>query len=202
VAKGLNREDWLESTGDRDFDRALGRAIIRLSEFFGEKPAFGIVEGEEHNNAFALRKAGPGAKFGTVGFGRTMLEDLRARDPSGMSILAIIAHEFGHIAQYRRQVMEELNAGSHSVRRSELHADFLTGCYLGRTKRREPRVSVRLAGQFMESIGDNLTESEHHHGTHQERLASVEAGFNLALETPLAFEAYFNQGKAYILATF
>ncbi len=201
-SRGIGRLDFAETTGDPDFDRALGRAIIKLAGFFGEQPAFGIVNDEHHDNAWAMDQTPPGATFGTVGFGSTMLEKLRKFDASGMAIMAIVAHEFGHIAQYRRNVMGELNGGQTSVRRSELHADYLTGCYLGWVKRNEPRVSVRLAGQFMEAIGDTNFSSEHHHGTPEERYASVDAGFVLAKAQDLAFDDYFARGKAYVLRTF
>lgn len=202
ISRGIGRQDFAETTGDAEFDRVFGRAIIKLAGFFGEQPAFGIVNDEHHDNAWAMAQTPPGARFGTVGFGSTMLNKLREFDASGMAIMAIVAHEFSHIAQYRRNVMGELNAGQTSVRRSELHADYLTGCYLGWIKRNQPAVSVRLAGQFMEAIGDTNFSSEHHHGTHAERIASVEAGFALAKAEDLAFEDYFVRGKTYILQAY
>ncbi|HAY08133.1 MAG TPA: hypothetical protein PKV67_02050 [Hyphomonas sp.] len=202
ISRGIGRQDFASTTGDPDFDRQFGRAIIRLAGFFGERPAFGIVNDEHHDNAWAMPQTPPGAEFGTVGFGSTMLAKLRDFDPSGMAIMAIVAHEFAHVAQYRRGAIAELNRGQQNVRRSELHADYLTGCYLGWIKRNQPLVSVRLAGQFMEAIGDTNVASENHHGTHAERIASVETGFALAKAEDLAFEEYFDRGKAYILRTF
>ncbi|MBI1254612.1 MAG: hypothetical protein GC196_09755 [Hyphomonas sp.] len=203
ISRGIGRRDFASTTGDPDFDRQFGRAIIRLAGFFGEQPAFGIVsDADDHDNAWAMPQTPPGAEFGTVGFGSTMLAKLRDFDPSGMAIMAIVAHEFGHIAQYRRSAIAELNQGQPNVRRSELHADYLTGCYLGWMKRNEPRISVRLAGKFMEGIGDNDVNSQHHHGTHDERIASVEAGFALAKTEDLVFEDYFSLGKAHILRTY
>lgn len=199
---GIGRMDFSDTTGDPEFDRTFGRAIIRLSGFFGEQPAFGIVSGDQHDNAFAIPDSMPGAGYGIVGFGSTMLEDLKSFDESGMAIMAIVAHEFGHVAQFRRDVMDELNDGQGNVRRSELHADYLTGCYLGWMKRNNPEISVRLAGRFMEVIGDTDFSSEHHHGTPAERLLSVETGFALAKADDLSFENYFQRGKAFVLSTF
>lgn len=202
ISRGIARQTFFQTTGDEIFDRQLGRAIIRLAGFFGEQPAFGIVEGGEHDNAFALPREGGNAEFGTVGIGRTLLNRLKDEDASGVSILALVAHEFGHVAQFRRDAIPVLNAGEDTVRKSELHADYLTGCYLGWLKRNEPRVRVISAGRFMESIGDTATHSKNHHGTPAERLQATEAGFASAYEGDQPFEVYFNDGKSFILQTF
>ncbi len=202
ISRGIARQTFFQTTGDKVFDRQLGRAIIRLSGFFGEQPAFGIVDGGEHDNAFALPREGGNAEFGTVGIGRTLLNRLKEEDASGVSILALVAHEFGHVAQFRRDAIAELNAGENTVRKSELHADYLTGCYLGWLKRNEPRVRVISAGRFMESIGDSAVTSKDHHGTPAERLRSTEAGFASAYERDQPFETHFNDGKSFVLNTF
>lgn len=202
ISRGIARQTFFQTTGDEVFDRQLGQAIIRLASFFGEQPAFGIVDGGEHDNAFALPREGGNSEFGTVGIGRTLLNRLKDEDASGVSILALVAHEFGHVAQFRRDAIAVLNEGEDTVRKSELHADYLTGCYLGWLKRNEPRVRVISAGRFMESIGDKAVTSKNHHGTPDERLRATEAGFASAYEDDQSFDAYFDDGKSFILTAF
>lgn len=202
ISRGIARQTFYDTTGDKAFDRQLGRAIIKLAGFFEEQPAFGIVDGREHDNAFAMPRTGGASQLGTVGVGRTLLNRLKEEDETGMAILALIAHEFGHVSQFRRDAIKVLNAGETTVRKSELHADYLTGCYLGWLKRNEPRLRVISAGRFMESIGDHAVNSKDHHGTPAERLTATEAGFELAYQEARSFESYFDAGQSFVLKTF
>lgn len=69
-------------------------------------------------------------------FGQTMFHDLLDRyTDQGMAVLAVCAHEFGHIAQFRAGVRDRLLRGQRTVKRMELHADLLSGYFLGYRKR-------------------------------------------------------------------
>src|SRR5690606_8445367 len=92
----------ISTTGDKDFDRALGRALVRLSALFGERPGFGFVDDSGAPNAYASRETKVSGTWGTVLFGQTLFHELLNRhDDRGIAVLAVAAHEFGHIAQFR-----------------------------------------------------------------------------------------------------
>src|SRR5262245_59934851 len=99
------------STGDPGMDRQLGRALVRTAQFFVINPAFGFYEKKNAEASDEVSRNIPGT-WGTVLFGMPMFrEEMTVRDKSGMPVLSIIAHEFGHIAQYKRRLRERLLAG-------------------------------------------------------------------------------------------
>jgi predicted metalloprotease len=133
--------------------------------------------------------------------GRTLFQDLLRRfDDGGIAILAVIAHEFSHIAQYRRRVFDTLVGGSGRAVRAELHADFMTGYYLGLRKADNPSLSIRTAGVALYQIGDYAFNNRDHHGTPAQRVAAAEEGFKLA-NNKRSFVNAFNEGVNWILAT-
>lgn len=202
---GVVGQELVFTTGDEHKNKLLGRALVRLSQLFGERPGFGFIDDSRSPNAYASKGGEedrvPGT-WGTVRFGRTLFDDLTHRfDDDGIAILAVIAHEFGHIAQYRRGVMDALNAGQSTVRRSELHADLLAGYFLGTRKMADGRIKLRSAGLALFSIGDYEFNSRDHHGTPEERVEAAEYGYQLAQEQR-SFDEAFKLGMRWILTRF
>ena len=88
-------------TGDRALDRALGHALTKISKMFGQNPAFGFFDDSSRPNAYAYSGTIVQGTRGTVGFGRTLFRRLLGGfNDGGVSVMAVIAHEFGHIAQF------------------------------------------------------------------------------------------------------
>ena len=191
------------TTGDRVLDRSLGRALVRLSELFSERPGFGFVDDFGAPNAYATDETLVRGTWGTVCFGQTLFKDLMGRyDDQGLTILAVAAHEFGHIAQFRSGVDKQLLRYQHTVKRVELHADFLSGYFLGVRKRQQPSISVWAAGHALYQIGDYEFHGEDHHGTPDQRVAAAETGFRLGYDESARFEQAFSWGVEYILTNF
>ena len=193
------RENVITSTGERELDRALGRALVRITKLFGVRPGFGFFDGESSLNAFASPKKVVSGTWGTVLFGRRLFWDLLRRyDDNGMAVLAIAAHELGHIAQFKSGVDKQLERNQPTVKRVELHADYLAGYFLGIRKRRDPTISVRQAGQELYRIGDYEFNNPDHHGTPDERVSAAEAGFRIGHETDTKFKQAFVRGIKHV----
>lgn len=182
-------------------DAALVRAIGRLSSSFEISPKFGFFDDREYapaGNALAWRPDPSERPNGAVTFGVMLFDRLMAEDPIGASVLAVLAHEFGHIALYLSGREAEVREGRPTAKRVELHADFLAGYYLGVRKREAPAVSLYNAGRLIWSIGDQAFDSKHHHGTRAERNAAAEAGFKLGFGTAPTMRVAFDNATQYI----
>lgn len=169
----------MRSTGNNQLDVIFDSALQRLARTFGTWPKVGFYEDGDEPNAMAMRYAvGNGFEFAVV-FGRNYFTRLYAYDPSGISILQTAAHEFAHIWVYQSGQFDAIRGGQPTVKRVELHADFLAGYYLGLRKRDNPDASFWAAGMRRWQSGDSEIRNIHHHGTPDERLAAAEAGFRL-----------------------
>lgn len=185
----------IESSGDPALDRALGKALVRLSTLFGQRPGFGFFDDYGLPNAYATDETTVAGTWGTVLYGMTLFRQLvEGYADEGMAVMMIAAHEFGHIAQYATGAAQQLQWGSYTVKPVELHADWLAGWYLGMRKRDRPDLSLREAGAFLHSIGDYMTFDYNHHGTPDERVAAAEAGFKHAEAGGTDFAAAFREG--------
>ena len=119
-----------------------------------------------------------------------------------MSVMATMAHEFAHIAQFRSGAVDHLANAHATAKYVELHADFLLGYYLGVRKRQEPSVSLWASGQSLFEIGDYKFNDPRHHGTPQERTSAAEAGFELGQEDGVTFKEAFSGGMDIVLSKF
>lgn len=196
-------EQLSTTTGDRLLDRSLGRALVRLSALFSERPGFGFVDDSDAPNAYATDQTLVNGTWGTVCFGQTLFKDLLDRyDDQGFAVMAVAAHEFGHIAQFRSGIDKQLLRNQSTVKRVELHADFLSGYFLGVRKRQRPSISVWEAGHLLYQIGDYEFHNPSHHGTPDQRVASAETGFRLGHDEGGEFAQAFSRGVEYILTNF
>lgn len=168
------------STGDAEADKLLGRALARMAQRFGVAPAFSFYREKDKPNAYATKETTTSGTWGSVVFGRKLFEEQFARyKDGGISVVAIMAHEFGHIVQYRNDLERQLLRGEPTVRRMELHADYLAGWYLGLMKQSNSNVSLWASGDTFKRIGDFAYNDPGHHGTPEQRVAATEAGFEI-----------------------
>ena len=186
AANLFDRDKHLRTTGDKTLDRALDAAIKKLSDLFGQVPAFGFYREADYPdvgamNAFATdENTNITGTWGTVAFGTTLFErEMGQYDQSGSTIMAVIAHEFAHIWVFRKGLMDKINEGQPNVRRSELHADYLAGYFLASRKKANPKISLQASGELFHRLGDTNFSSLNHHGTSAERVAAAEQGFRL-----------------------
>ena len=116
--------------------------------------------------------------FGTVLMGKNLFRRLMGGDNFGITVIAVCAHEFGHIHQMQQGYASSLSALDTTKKPIELHADFLAGFFLALRKADHPDLDIQTVGATYETIGDTAFTSPKHHGTSQERSAAISAGFD------------------------
>jgi hypothetical protein len=192
----------IESSGDAVIDARLGRALVRLAQAFGQRPGFGFYDDSRGKNAYAARRSIIPGTWGTVFYGKNMFEEIMQKaDDGGMAALTIVAHEFAHIAQFKAKADRKLMEDQTTVKRVELHADYLAGWYLGTLRRAEPRLKLWSAGKTIYEIGDENFNDPNHHGTPDERVAASEKGYALGVEG-VPFTNAFDRGIEYVIESY
>lgn len=177
---GLEIGEVLKTTGSADLDQSLIAEMIKQSAFFGYRPAFILYTGGEKNAAATpdIMPQTPRTD-GTILYNIEMLnEQLQVSKWGGAILAGVIAHEFGHIYQNFTNAMPRLRALGPTVKFVELHADFLSGFYVGGKDR---TIDVRPYADAFLKIGDYGFTDVGHHGTPEERFFVLKAGYNYRL---------------------
>jgi hypothetical protein len=193
---------YRHTTGDPSLDADLDRALALVADLFNVNPAFGFYDpaqlqnpvGEERNsmNAFASPEHTdiPGTR-GTVGFGLALFsQEFHQHDNSGLTLMTVIAHEFGHILQHERGYADAVRIGR--PLKSEINADFLSGYFLGTRKLQIPSLQFQKAADLL------MRKAGGDHGTAQERLNAAEAGFRVAYVEKKPVDDAVQAGLRYI----
>jgi hypothetical protein len=194
-------------SGNKPFDRALAVTLSKLTALFGVLPGFGFYDDSE-DKPTGNAQASPSPRLradgdGSVVFGRILFANLmnRPQNPE-LGVAAVCAHEFGHIAQYKRGADNLLIGPDRRVKRLELHADFLAGYFAGKRKLEKPDLPAAVFAQSQFNVGgeDSGFGAINFHGTKKERGDAVVAGFEAAYEDRLEFTPAFEKGLRYVLA--
>ena len=170
------------SSGDAETDRFLGLALARLAKAFQVSPGFAFFDDSKGPTAFATSQTLVGNGPGTVMMGMRLFSQMMARRDGGIAVIGICAHEFAHINQmfngYRRR-LAELDT---TVKPLELHADFLCGYHMALRKAEHPGLELKVLARELYNMGDTEFGHPQHHGTPEERLRALSAGFNFGKE--------------------
>lgn len=165
--------------------RYFGRALARIANIFEVQPSFAFYDDSNGPNAMASPDMRLPGTWGSVIFGKTLFnQQFEKHDDGGVSIIAICAHEFGHILQYKTGYIGRMQAGLRTVKYVELQADYLAGVYLGKKKYDNPHLSVHGVRRTFELIGDTNVNNRGHHGTPKERVHAIEGGYKLGFDHP------------------
>jgi hypothetical protein len=168
----------IPKSGDRDFDRALAETLLRISDCLNVTPSFAYYDDYDSPNAFALREKRVAGTDGTVLFGQRLLKKLLASPEAGdAAIVGICAHEFGHVLQWKVGVYDILNEGQPTVKRVELHADFLAGYFAGVRRLQQSTFNAAVIALTQSNAGDNMLKHPKHHGTPEERGQAIVKGY-------------------------
>jgi hypothetical protein len=174
-------EPIIESSGNREFDYALAQTLYRISDTLQVLPGFGYFDEPDSPNAYATSVVRMARADGTVLFGRRYRKRLMAwPEHPDVAVTAVCAHEFGHILQYKLRLEQIIQFGQKTVKRLELHADYLAGYYAGTLKVIKPGYPAAVFATQRYSAGDPNVNSPDHHGTYEERAAAVVRGFEVA----------------------
>jgi hypothetical protein len=165
-------------SGDAATDHFLGLALRRIAVTFGVRPGFAFYDDHRAPNAFATSRSLLPDSTGTVLMGRRLFaERMRADGDAGMTVMAICAHEFGHIHQMTHDYRQALEDLDETVRPIELHADYLAGYFLALRKQEHSEFDLQTVGRRFFAMGDTDLASPQHHGTSEERIAAITAGY-------------------------
>ena len=207
----IARNRYFRTTGDVGLDRDLDRALGMVADTFKVNPAFGFYDPskfpyDERNddslrlNAWAVQRDTDilGTR-GTVGFAWDLFQQELKYDSTGTSLMAIVAHEFGHILQFYRRHFAKLNVGV--PLKSETNADFLSGYFLGLRGRQLRSWRFEPAGQYFIRAGRQTEGNPNRdHGNIQERLDAAEAGFRTGLLENKPLDDAVRAGLEYVQA--
>jgi hypothetical protein len=168
-------------SGDRDLDYAMAQTLSMLTDTWNVLPGFAYFDETGPPNAFASSAPWLARADGSVIFGRNLLARLlKAREQPDVGIAAVVAHEYGHITQYKYNLKRPLLNGQDTVKRLELHADFLAGYFAGRRKLTRPDFPAAVFATTQYAAGDFRTDRASHHGTPDERANAIVKGFETA----------------------
>jgi hypothetical protein len=175
------------SSGDRDLDYALAQTLSRLTDAWKVLPGFAYFDDWTRANAYFTPKRYFRRADGSVLFGRRLLANcLKNGESPEAAIIAVAAHEFGHAAQHKNDCMRPLLAGQKTVKRVELHADFIAGFFAGLRKLEKPDFPAAVFATTQYAHGDFNVDRKSHHGTPAERAAAVVKGFEAAFRDRMA----------------
>ena len=172
----------IRTSGNKDFDTALAHTLAKLSTTLNILPGFAYYDDNSAMNAFATPSPLLDRTDGTIMFGLGLLGRLlSSNDHPELSVAAVCAHEFGHIYQFKHGLIDIVNEGSSTVRRSELQADYFAGYFSGIRKREKPNFAAAVFAHTQHNFGDNMVDHPEHHGTPKERANAIVAGFHFAM---------------------
>jgi hypothetical protein len=172
---------------EEDINNDIRSINEQVSKYFKTSPQL-FYSRDLGRNAGAMKGAvgGPegrtGSGDGTVFLGEDLLSSTfflathRDLEEFGLTVAAVLAHEYGHIRQYAKG--SAFKPGKHR----ELHADYLAGWYFRKMKE-QPRWKRPLDDEEvfgftpLYRVGDTNFTSERHHGTKEERNKAFLAGF-------------------------
>ena len=193
------REPMITSSGNRDFDYALAQTLSRLTDTMSVLPGFAYYDDVAGENAYATTARRLSKADGTVLFGkRFFLNTMSQPEHPEVAVAATCAHEFGHIVQFKLNLVRRLDAGQPTVKRSELHADFLSGYFAGVRKLQKPDFPAAVFATDASSYGDYDVSARDHHGTPEERAAAVVRGFEVAHAERRSFSDAVQVGINYV----
>ncbi len=173
-------------SGNPILDRALARGLATISKTFDVLPGFAYYREAGRGNAKAMSDVLLDRTDGTVLFGLKMLEDLLGRSYPDARILAVCAHEFGHILSYKNGMINEL--AKTGVYRAEQFADYMAGYFSGTRRLINPKYPSVIFASTQSAFGGG------DHGSGYKRGEAVQAGFLAAYQQKLGAVDAANAG--------
>jgi hypothetical protein len=195
----LTRSSFRQASGfGFNFERECIQHTELLKKTFGVRPGFTYYEDEE--NALATRYPYFGEKGpdGTVMLGINLVRTCKSQKltfqiapPSqipdfGFIEAVIVAHEFGHILQFKNGLPDE-----NGPWQMEPHADFMAGWFFAQMSTKPefqyawtqiialwyPGVDTYIAASTLFNLGDTDFTDSDHHGTPEFRARMFRVGY-------------------------
>lgn len=199
-SSGLPTHQLTKTSGNQQMNAINNREYELLVSIFGVRPDFYYLYDNGSPNAYATPQiANPYLPDGTIMLGFELIKTECANSPSGTcsSIPIILAHEFAHIIDFK------YNMGL-TGKYKELFADYVAGAYLFHRSSRFGYLNVTEVARSFFSKGGYDFNNPLHHGTPEQRLSSLNAGFTLAQQMSysgqhLSMDILLNNAKQYVL---
>lgn len=180
---GTEPEEYWHSSGNQSIDQITGAELNFLSGRFGVRPGFFFYNDNNGKNSYATEDVyNSNFSDGTVFFGKRMFNSESISSWAGTSIPIVIAHEFGHIVDFKYGALNEPGI------RRELFADYFAGLYMSIRNRTYAATDINACAKSFERMGDTDFGNPNHHGTPKQRQQALYSGYNL-------METYFNTGR-------
>ena len=176
----------LSTTGSPKLDQILVNEAVLMQSEFGVKAYLSAYNDQDGPNAFAI----DGNAYFII-MGKTLMLDEYVNINNANSIIAIMAHEFGHLLQYKNNL--KANDGWFG-KWPELQADFMSGWYMGKKKYLPNSEFEKVINSFWVKGDDNYF-SPSHHGTREERAIAFKNGY---LNANLSLTEAYNYGINFI----
>jgi hypothetical protein len=183
----------LDGTGIAFIDKAFVTELNGLIYQFGVRPSAFVLDQPGVENGFATRERyNPKWRDGSVVISLALIqaELNKTGTYNNFTMPAIMAHEFGHIYQFKHN-------SQFPTKLLELQADYLAGWYMGR-REGSSLYGLDAFQQDMHSFfekGDYDFNSPTHHGTGDERTAAIVQGYKNA---SLSLAAVYSQSSQWV----
>jgi hypothetical protein len=198
--KVTGKEPLVLKSGIPELDLAIAQTLVKLVDVFQVHPGFAFYEDGDDPNAYATDNTRLNGADGTVLQG---LNDLRnffkTYQHPDVAIATTLAHEFGHILQYKRGLLKIVNLGRTTKVRSELQADYLAGYFIGLRKRERPSLPAAVAAMSLYDIGSRDVDTRSH-GTPKERGQAFERGYDAGFRRVVDLDAVVRESTDYVLS--
>jgi len=186
-------------SGNREFDYALAQTLSMLVDTLQVFPNLAFFKDFHSHNAYAMPDSLGSQPDGTVLLGIRMLNFLFSSDNHPeIAVASICAHEFGHIVQFKHGLISALRGQEPTVRRIELHADFLAGYFAGMRKLARPNFPAVVFATTAFRFGDYAFGDPTHHGTPNQRASAIVRGFQAAYQERRTFTDAVKIGVGYV----
>ncbi|HYM20294.1 MAG TPA: hypothetical protein VEW28_04735 [Candidatus Kapabacteria bacterium] len=179
------------SSGNREIDLLIAKEAPQFNKYLNVVCNIFYIDDGSSYNAYASQNVTDNmVQDGTVYLGEHLLrEKLWKMSKAKIAVVALLAHEYAHVLQSK-------TGYGLKGRQQELHADLITGYYLGKRGLLSSSEIPSFADSLfflMVSQGFFSTEA---HGDAEERKAALIEGFRMRREN---FGTAYSQGLLFIL---
>ena len=165
-------------SGNSNLDYFLNNEYGKLVYCFGVKPNSFYIYEDGSPNAFASANVSNYSyPDGTVVLGLKLTSQECNSSQSGtcVAMAVVMAHEFAHIVDFKNNFVS-----GGQPKHKELFADYMAGVYLHTRQLTYTYTDIKEAAYSIFTKGDTDFNSPQHHGTPQERMNALLAGYEFS----------------------